>query len=71
MLKSIAASGSECTAKQEIKTMPARTHTTLPRIWLTSLAMTEKRSKRRLKKEILIIVEIIVLAKNWFVVSNF
>ena len=64
MLKSIAAARSECTAKQEIKTMPARTQTTLPRIRLTSLAMIEKISKRRLKKEILIIVEIIVLAKN-------
>ena len=27
--------------------------------------------KRRLKKEILIIVKIIVQTKNWFVVSNF
>ena len=33
--------------------------------------MIEKRSKRKLKKEILIIVKNIVLAKNWFVVSNF
>ena len=32
MLKSIAAARRECTAKQEIKTMPARTQTTLPRI---------------------------------------
>ena len=33
--------------------------------------MIEKRSKRRLKKEIFIFVKSIVLTKNWFVVSNF
>ena len=33
--------------------------------------MIEKRSKRRLKKEILIIVKNIVVTKNWFVVINF
>ena len=33
--------------------------------------MIEKRSKCRLKKEIFIIVKNIVLAKNWFLVSNF
>ena len=33
--------------------------------------MIEKRSKRRLKKEIFIIVKNIVLTKNWFVVDNF
>ena len=35
------------------------------------LAMTEKRSRRRLEKEIFIFVKNIVLTKNWFVVSNF
>ena len=33
--------------------------------------MIEKRSKRRLKKKIIIIVKNIVLTKNGFVVSNF
>ena len=33
--------------------------------------MIEKRSKRRLKKEIFVIVKNIVLTKHWFVVSNF
>ena len=33
--------------------------------------MIEKRSQRRLKKEIFKIVKYIVLHKNWFVVSNF
>ena len=35
------------------------------------LAMIEKRSKRRLKKEIFTFVKNIVLTKNWFVVSDF
>ena len=35
------------------------------------LAMIEKRSKRRLKKETFIFVKNIVLTKNWFVVGNF
>ena len=33
--------------------------------------MIEKRSKRRLKKEIFTIVKNIVLTKNWLTVSNF
>ena len=33
--------------------------------------MTEKRLKRRLKREIFIFVKGIVRTKNWFVVSNF
>ena len=37
----------------------------------TFLAMIEKLSKRRLKKEIFKFVKSIVLAKNWFVVSKF
>ena len=57
--------------QQNKKTRRAITHNTLFLIWLTSLAMIEKRSKRRLKKEIFIIVKNNVLTKNWFVVSNF
>ena len=33
--------------------------------------MIEKRSKRRLEKEIFIIVKNIILTKNWFIFSNF
>ena len=68
MLKGIATTRSECTAKQQKQARQATTHTTLFLIWLTSLAMIEKRSKRRLKK--FIIVKNIVLTKNWFV-QNF
>ena len=57
-------------AQQNKKTRRATTQTTLFLIWLTSLAMIEKGSKRRLKKEIFIIVKNIVLTKNLFVVSN-
>ena len=56
---------------QHSKIRRATTHTTLFLIWLTSLAMIEKRSKRRLKKEIFIIVKNIVLTKTWFVFGNF
>ena len=66
MLKSIPAAHSECTAKQETR------RDTLFLIWLTSLAMIEKRSKSGLKKkEMFLIVKNVVLTKNWFVVSNF
>ena len=58
-------------AQQNKKTRQATTNSALFVIWLTSLAMIEKRSKRRLKKEIFIIVKNIVLTKNWFVFSNF
>ena len=58
-------------AQQNIKTRRATTQTTLFLIWLTSLAMIEKRSKKYLKKEIFIIVKNIVRTKNWFVFSNF
>ena len=71
MLKSVAATRIECTAKHRLQHRRATTHTTLFLILLTSLAMIEKRSKRRLKKEIFIIVKNIVLTKNWFVFSNF
>ena len=66
MLKSIAAP-SECTAKQN----KASYNTDYIVSTLTSMAMIEKRSKPRLKKEIFIIVKNIVLTKNWFIVSNF
>ena len=56
---------SECTAKHENKA----SHNT--DYIVPSLAMIEKKSKRRLKKEIFIIVKNIVLTKNWFVFSNF
>ena len=58
-------------AQQNKKTTRTTTQTTSFLISLTFLAMIEKRSKRRLKKEIFIIVKNIVLTKNWFVVSNF
>ena len=48
-------------AQQNAKTRRATTRTTLLLIRLTSLAMIEKISKRRLKKEIFIIVKNIVL----------
>ena len=58
-------------AQQNTKTRQATTQTTLFLIWLTTLAMIDKRSKHRLKKEIFIIVKNIILTKNWFVVINF
>ena len=73
MLKSIATTHSECTAKHENKANYNADyigHHTLFLIWLTSLAMIEKSSKGRLKKEIIIILKNIILTKNWFVVSN-
>ena len=70
MLKSASTPRSE-SAQQNKKTRRATTHTTLFLIWLTSLAMIEKRSKKYLKKEIFIIVKNIVRTKNWFVFSNF
>ena len=69
MLKSIVMACSEY--KENKKTRQVTTQTTLFLIWLTSLSMIEKRSKRRLKKEIFIIVKNIALTKNWFFVSNF
>ena len=68
MFKCIATACSECTAKQENKTR-YKTHYIV--LDLTSLAIIEKKSKRRLKKEIFIIVKNIVLTKNWFVFTNF
>ena len=57
--------------QQSKKTSRATAYTRLFLILLISLAMIEKRSKRRLKKQTFIIVKNIILAKNWFVVSNF
>ena len=61
---------SECTVKHKT-TRRITTQTILFLIWLTSLTMIKKISKRRLKKEIFIIVKHFVLSKNWFVASNF
>ena len=58
-------------SQQNNKTRQTTTQTTLFLIRLTSLAMIEKRSKRRLEKEIFIIVKNILLTKNWFVVTDF
>ena len=69
MLKSIATARSECTIKHEIKAS-YNTDYIVPDL-IDFLAMIEKRSKRRLEKEIFIFVKNIVLTKNWFVVSNF
>ena len=64
MLKSIARARSECTAKQENKASYSTD-------FLTSLALIEKRLKRRVKKEIFINVKNIVLTENWFLAINF
>ena len=69
MLKSIATAGSECTIKHENKAS-YNTDYIIPHL-IDFLAMIEKRSKRKLEKEIFIFVKNIVLTKNWFVVSNF
>ena len=68
-VESIATARSECTAKQENQAS-YNTDYIFPDL-IDSLAMIEKRLKRRLKKEIFIIVKNIVLIKNWFVVNNF
>ena len=70
LLKSIATACSECIAKHENK---ARHNTDyiVPDLIDFFLAMIEKRSKRRLKKEIFIFVKNTVLTENWFIVSNF
>ena len=58
-------------AQQNKKTRRAATQTRLFLSCLTFLVMNERRSKRRLKKEIFIIARNIVLNKNWSVASNF
>ena len=60
---------SECPAKHENKAS-YKTDYIVPDL-IDFLPMIEKRSKRRLKKEIFIFVKNIVLTKNWFVVSKF
>ena len=70
MLKSITTARSECTTKHENKAS-YNTDCIVPDLIDLFLAMIEKRSKRRLEKEIFIFVKNIVLTKNWFVVSNF
>ena len=70
MLKSIEAAHSECTAKHKNK-VSYNTDYIVPDLIDFFLAMIEKRSKRRLKKDIFIFVKRIVLTENWFVVSNF
>ena len=69
MLKSIALARSTRTAKHENKAS-CNTDYIIPNL-IPTLVKIEKKSKRRLKKEIFIIVKNIVLTKNWFVVSNF
>ena len=69
MLKSIATARNECTIKHESKAS-YNTDYIVPDL-IDFLAIIEKRSKRRLEKEIFIFVKNIVLTKNWFVVSNF
>ena len=68
MLKSIATARSECTAKHENKASYS-TDYIVPDL-IDFLAMIEKRSKRRLKKDIFIFVKDIALPKNCCVVSN-
>ena len=68
MLKSNATARSKCKVKQENKASYNADYIVLDLI--DFFGDVEKRSKRRLKKEIFIIVKQIVVAKNWFVVSN-
>ena len=58
-------------AQKNTKTRRATTPTTLFLISLTFLAIIENRSKRRLIKEVFILVKNVALPKNWFVVGNF
>ena len=60
--------GSECTVKHKNKASYSTDYIVPDFIFM---AMIQKRSKRRLKKEIFIFVKSIALTKNWFVVSNF
>ena len=69
MLKSIATTRSECTAKYENKAS-YNTDYIVPN-FIDYFGDIEKRSNCRLKKEIFMIVKNIVLTKIWFVVSNF
>ena len=69
MLKSVGTACSECTVKHKNK-VSYNTDYIVPDL-IDFLGDIEKRSKRRLKKEIFIFVKSIVITKNWFVVSNF
>ena len=70
MLKRIATARSEWTVKHK-KKASYKTDYIVPDLIDFFLAMIEKRSKHRLKKDIFIFVKRIVLTENWFVVSNF
>ena len=68
-IKSIATAHSDCTAKHKNK---ASYNTDYIDPDLTNfLAMIEKLSKHRLKKQIFTLAKGSVLTKNWFIVSNF
>ena len=69
MLKRIATACSTCTVKHENK-VSYNTDYIVPNL-IPTLMKIEKKSKRRLKKKIFIIVKNTVQTKNWFVVSNF
>ena len=69
MLKSIVTARRECTAKPESKASYNTDH--IVHDLIDFFGDDWKRSKRRLKKEMFIIVKNIALTKNRFVVSNF
>ena len=69
MLKSIATTRSECTAKQENKAS-YNTYYIVPDL-IDFFGDDWKEIKTQTEKEIFIIVKNIVLTKNWFVFSNF
>ena len=72
MLKNIATAGRECTAKHENKASYTTDYIVPDLIDLIDiLAMVDKRSKGRLKKEMSIFLKNITLTKNLFAVSNF
>ena len=69
MLRSIATARSRYTTKYENKSSYSTDCIVLNLI--DFLAMIEKRSEHKLKREIFIFVKYIVLTKNWFLVSIF
>ena len=69
MLKSIATTHTECTAKQENKAS-CNTHYTVPDL-IDFFGDDWKEIKMKTEKRNIIIVKNIVLTKNWFVFSNF
>ena len=70
MLKSIATTRSECTAKHE-NNVSYNTDYIVPNLIDFWKEMIKKKSKRILKKEIFIIVKKIVLTKNWLLLVIF